>query len=201
MSVEGYTTYPVLDVIQQRWSPRAFSDQTVEIEKLQSLFEAARWAASSYNEQPWRFIIATKQDHPERYEKILSCLVEANQAWAKSAPVLMLNLISERFMKNDKPNRVAEHDLGLAMGNLSLQAASLGLMVHQMAGVDLDKASATFNPPEGFVPMTAAAIGYAGDPESLEEEWMREAEVAPRTRMDFDAFVFGDDWGKSSGLF
>lgn len=201
MSVEGHYSYSVLEVIKQRWSPRAYSDRPVETEKLQSLFEAARWAASSFNEQPWRFIVATKQDHPERHERILSCLVEANQAWAKAAPVLMLNFISERFQKNDKPNRVAEHDLGLAMGNLSLQAASMGLVVHQMAGVDLDQAASTFNPPEGFAPTTAAAIGYFGDPQTLKEDWMRESDLSPRQRMDFDDFVFGDAWGESSGLF
>lgn len=201
MSVEGHYTYPVLDVIQQRWSPRAYADTPVETSKLQSLFEAARWAASSYNEQPWRFIVASKQDHPERYERILSCLVEANQAWAKAAPVLMLTFVSTHFKRNEKPNRVAEHDLGLAMGNLSLQATDLGLVVHQMAGIDFDAVKSTFSPPEGIEPCTAAAIGYAGEPESLSEDWMQDADRAPRTRMDFDDLIFGDAWGEASGLF
>ena len=200
MSVEGHYMYPVIDEIKQRWSPRAFTNQSVEQEKLQSLFEAARWAASSYNEQPWRFFIATK-DQPERFETLLSLLVEANQAWAKDAPVLMLNFVSEKFKRNDKPNRVAEHDLGLAMGNLSLQAAALGLVVHQMAGIDLEKTIQVLSPPEGFRPVTAAAIGYVGDTESLSEDWMKQADTTPRTRMDFNDLVFGDGWGQPSGLF
>ena len=201
MSKESHHDYPVLPVIRERWSPRAFADTPVEREKLQSLFEALRWAASSYNEQPWRLVVAMKDQQPDRVAQVLGCLNEANQAWAKSAPVLMLTFVSESFERNGKPNRVCEHDLGLAMGNLCTQATALGLAVHQMAGVDLDKAASTFGCPAGFRPMTAAAVGYEGDPASLPESWMRDAETAPRTRLAFDDFVFGDAWGDASGVF
>ena len=195
------TQYPVLDVIKRRWSPRAFSpDRSVEPQKLRRLFEAARWAASSFNEQPWRFILATN-DQPERYQKVLSCLVETNQKWARHAPVLGLTCISNRFQKNDKPNRVALHDLGLAMGNFTLQATDMGLFVHQMAGIDQDAVRETFHVPEGFTPETGFAIGYPGDVGQLPEDWMRQAEQAPRDRLPFDDFVFGDDFGQPSGLF
>ncbi len=194
------TQYPVLDAIQHRWSPRAYSEKPVEPAKLRSLFEAARWAASSYNEQPWRFIVATR-DNPAAYDKALSCLVEANQAWAKAAPVLVLTAISTTFKKNGKPNRVALHDLGAAAAHIAIEATNHGLVIHQMAGVDTDKVASVYNLPEGFEAQTAIAIGYPGEADSLPEGWMREAEKADRSRNTFDAFVFGDTWGKASGLF
>ena len=192
--------HPVHDVIKHRWSPRAFADKPVEPGKLRSLFEAARWAASSYNEQPWRFIVATKQD-PAGFDKALHCLVEANQAWAKAAPVLVLTAISTHFKKNGKPNRVALHDLGAAAAHLALEATNQGLVIHQMAGVDTDKVASEYNLPEGFKAETAIAIGYEGDHDALPEDWMREAEKAERTRAAFDDFVFSGTWGKASGLF
>ena len=200
MEKRADTQHPVLDVIRRRWSPRAFSDRPVEPQKIRRLFEAARWAASSFNEQPWRFILATS-DQPERRERVLGCMVETNQKWAKGAPVLGLTCISTAFAKNGKTNRVAFHDLGLAMGNLSLQATDMGLFVHQMAGVDQDAIRREFDVPEGFEPQTGFAIGYPGDPASLPEDWMREAEQAPRDRLPFDEFVFGDRFGQPSGLF
>ena len=192
--------YPVLDAIAQRWSPRAFADKPVEAEKLRSLFEAARWAASSYNEQPWRFLVATK-DNPAAYDKVLGCLLEGNQGWARLAPVLVLTAVSTRFKKNDKPNRCAVHDLGAASAHLALEAENQGLVIHQMAGINPSKVQVAYALPEGFEPQTAIAIGYPGRPEDLPEQWMRDAETAPRSRDGFDDFVFGESWGEASGLF
>lgn len=194
------TEHPVLEEIKHRWSPRAFADKPVEPDKLKSLFEAARWAASAFNEQPWRFIVATKDD-PAGYEKALGCLVEANQAWAKHAPVLVLTVSASTFKKNGKDNRVALHDLGQAAAHLGIEATRQGLVIHQMAGVELDKVRKTYNVPDGFEPQTAIAIGYPGEADSLPEGWMRDAEQAERSRAAFDAFVFGDEWDKPSGLF
>jgi len=160
------TQYPVLDVIARRWSPRAIADKPVEAEKLRSLFEAARWAASAFNEQPWRFIVATK-DNPAAYEKALGCLVEANQAWAKSAPVLVLTAVSHNFAYNGSANRVALHDLGQAAANLAIEATNLGLVIHQMAGVDTEKVAKVYGLPEGFTAQTGIAIGYPGSPDAL----------------------------------
>ena len=185
--------YPILDVIKRRWSPRAFGDRPVEPHKMRCLLEAARWAASSYNEQPWRFMVVRKSEEAA-FEKALSCLVEANQAWARNAAVLLLTATKTTFAKNDKPNRVHQHDLGLAMANLSLQATAMGLFVHQMAGIDRDKVRAAYQVPDGYEPQTAAAIGYPGDPGSLSEDWMRDAEQAPRTRHPMPQFVFGETW-------
>jgi nitroreductase len=186
---------PILDVIKRRWSPRAFADRPVEEHKLRCILEAARWSASSYNEQPWRWMLVKKADSQEAFDRAIDCLVEANQAWAKDAPVLLICFVKTDFEKNGKDNRVAEHDLGAAMAQLSLQATAMGLFVHQMAGVDLDKVAEVYGPPENFKPYTAAAVGYGGDPESLPEDWMREAEQADRTRKDRTELVFTETFG------
>ncbi len=194
------TQHPVHDLIKRRWSPRSFADRAVEPQQLKSLMEAARWAASAFNEQPWRFVLVTKDDG-EAYAKAFDCLVESNQAWAKLAPVLMLTFTRETFTKNDKDNRCCEHDLGLAMGSLSLQAMAMGLFVHQMAGVDTEKMRKAYDVPKGYRPMFAAAIGYPGDPARLEADWAREAEQASRGRNPFDEFVFHQTWGQGHPLF
>ncbi len=194
------TQHPILDCLAQRWSPRAFAERPVEPDKLRQLFEAARWAASAFNEQPWRFVVATK-DQPEPFARVLGCLVEANQSWAKHAPVLMINCVSEVFARNGKANRCTEHDLGLAMGNLSAQATALGLVVHQMAGIDQEKAKADLGIPSGFHAFSAVAIGYQGEASKLEEDWQRDAEAAERSRNAFDAFVFGGAFDQPTDLF
>src|SRR5947208_2042934 len=151
--------HPILPVITERWSPYAFDPRPVEREKLLSCLEAARWAPSSYNEQPWTFILAERTDQAE-FGRILECLVEANQAWAKNAGVVMLTVVSKLFVKNGKPNRAAEHDIGLAAGNMVLQATALGLQGHQMIGIERDKARTTYGIPEAHEALTAIALGY-----------------------------------------
>lgn len=190
------TDYPIIEAMTKRYSAYAFEDKPVEADKLKSLFEAARWAASSFNEQPWRFIVATKDD-PDAYAKALSCLVEANRGWAGVAPVLVLTVVSQNFAYNGKPNRVAQHDLGQAAAHLALQAASLGLAAHQMGGIDQGKVVAEYGVPEGFAAETAIAIGYP----ALTDGKLNDAEAKARQRKDFDQFVYSDSWGKASGLF
>lgn len=192
------TDHPILPVLADRWSPRAFANKPVETEKLQQLFEAARWSASSFNEQPWRFIVATK-DNEEEYARALGCLVEFNQSWAKTAPVLVLTAVRKTFSKNGKPNPCCEHDLGLAMGNLSAQATHLGLVIHQMAGVDRDKIRETYNIPEEFEPLTGTAIGYLGHPERIPEA-VQKGETAPRIRKPLSETVFAGGWEKPADL-
>lgn len=198
MEKPAATDYPILDVLKRRWSPRAFSDRPVEAQKLRCIFEAARWAASSYNEQPWVFFIATKDD-AQAYEQALSCLVEANQAWAKTAPVLVLTATSTNFSRNNNPNRVHQHDLGLAMGNLSAQATSMGLFLHQMAGIDQDRVREVYNLPEGYIAQTGCAIGYAGEPGQL-PEGLRDAEQAPRSRKPLSEIVFTGAFGQAAPI-
>ena len=167
-------------------------------EDLCSLFEAARWAASSYNEQPWSFIVATK-DQADQFERALSCLVEPNQAWARSAPVLVLTCTSQNFGRNGKPNSAAEHDLGLAVATLSLEATARGLSVHQMIGILPDRVRERFEIPAGIRPLTALAIGYAADPQTLEKGF-QQRDLAPRQRKPLADFVFAKKWGETSDL-
>jgi len=190
--------YPINDLLRRRWSPRAFSDAPVEPEKLRSLFEAARWAPSSFNEQPWAFIVATLQ-HPQEHALLLSCLIEGNQRWAKRAPVLMVSVAKLNFDRTGEPNRHAFHDVGLAMGNLLVEATELGLVVHQMAGFFPEKVREIYGVPEGFEPLTAIAIGYPAGIEVLPES-LRDRELAPRSRKPIGSFVFESRWGDASAI-
>lgn len=190
--------YPIHDLLQRRWSPRAFADQTVEPGKLQSLLEAARWAPSSRNEQPWHFIVATQED-PDQFADLLDCLTEGNRRWAHTAPVLILTLAKLFYERTGNPNRYAYHDVGLAVANLVTQATALGLYVHQMAGMHKEQARTVFDIPAGYEPVTALAVGYLGDVQVLPEDF-RERELAPRTRKPLNAFVFGGRWGQTSPL-
>ena len=187
------TDYPVHDLIQNRWSPRAFSDNPVSPETLRSLFEAARWAPSSSNEQPWAFIVGTKDDL-ETHNKILSTLVEFNQGWAKHAPVLAIAVSQMEFARNKTPNRNAFYDTGAAVAHLTAEATSRGLFVHQMAGFDPQKAIEVFHIPKGWEPIAVFAIGYPGDPNALPDK-LRERELAPRSRKPISEFVMSSDWG------
>jgi nitroreductase len=198
MSMEVFADHPVHELITKRWSPYSFDSRSVTDEDLRSLFEAARWAPSSYNEQPWNYIVA-KKENPEEFQRLLSCLVEGNQVWAKAAPVLALGIAKLRFARNDQPNRAAIHDLGLAAGNLVVEATARGLWVHQMIGILPDKAREIYAIPEGYEPLTGIAIGYAGDPKAL-PEGLRERDLARRPRKPLKEFVFGQKWGNVSGI-
>jgi nitroreductase len=190
--------HPIHELLVKRWSPYAFADRAVSAEDLRALFEAARWAASSYNEQPWRYIVATKANAAE-FERLLSCLVEANQTWAKAAPVLALGCTSLLFALNGKPNAAAVHDLGLASATLTLEATARGLFVHQMIGILPDKAREAYRIPEGMQPLTGIAIGYAADSSALPEK-LRERDLAPRKRKALAEFVFAGTWGSAASV-
>jgi nitroreductase len=188
--------HPIHELIANRWSPYAFADRPVPVTDLRSVFEAARWAASSYNEQPWSYIVALKADG-EDFQRLLSCLVEGNQAWAQAAPVLALGCTNLHFSRNGKPNAAAVHDLGLASATLTLEATARGLFVHQMIGIVPDKARELYRIPEGVQPMTGLAIGYAADPNTVAEK-LKERDLAPRNRKAVAEFVFTGEWGVSS---
>jgi nitroreductase len=192
------TDYPVHDFISSRWSPYAFDEKPVKKEDILSLFEAARWAPSSLNEQPWYYIVATK-DNTEEFERLVSCLVEGNQTWAKSAPVLALGIAKLNFAHNNKPNRAAIHDLGLAAGNLIFEASARGLSVHQMIGILPERACEIYAIPEGYEVMTGIAIGYVGNPNSLPDN-IKERDAARRPRKPLIEFIFSGRWGIVSPL-
>ncbi|HNP29036.1 MAG: nitroreductase family protein [Nitrospira sp.] len=185
--------FHIHDLLRRRWSPRAFADQPVEREKIQKLLEAARWAPSCFNEQPWVFILATIEN-PENHQKLLSCLVEGNQIWAKRAPLLLLTVAKLHFDHNGQVNRHAYHDVGLAVGNLVMQATAMDLAVHQMAGILPDTIRERYALPTGYEAVTGIAIGYQGNVSTLPES-LRERELAPRSRKSLREFVFSEIWG------
>lgn len=185
---------PVHELTIRRWSPYVFDGRAVDPDDLASIFEAARWAPSSFNEQPWRYIVATRDDR-EEFERVASCLLDANRAWAEQAAVLALGAVSLRFGRNDKPNRVAQHDLGLASAGLTFEATARGLSVHQMAGVLPDRARELFEIPEGFEVITALAIGHVGDPDAA-AGGLGDRDRAERTRRPLDESVFSGRWGR-----
>ena len=189
--------HPIHDLMRRRWSPRAFTPRPLPRAQILVLLEAARWAASSFNQQPWHFIVATR-DEEERFAQLLDCLVPGNQTWARDASLLIVTVTKRTFDHNGKPNVCAEHDIGLTACQLVLQATALGLATHQMAGIEPDKIRARYGVPEGFDPVTGIAVGYPGDPDSLPDD-LREMELEERTRRPFDAFVFADRWGQPAG--
>jgi nitroreductase len=198
MEKPASTDHPIHRLLQNRWSPRAFSEKTVDADLIRSLLEAARWAPSSFNEQPWYFIVATI-DEPTEHNRLLACLAEANRQWARKIPVLMLSVAKLSFERNGNPNRHALHDVGMALENLAIQATAMHLHVHPMAGFDVEKARETYRIPAGYDPVTAIAIGYTGDSLSLPDD-LRVKELAPRERRPLDTFVFSGAWGKTSEI-
>ncbi|MDQ2843077.1 MAG: nitroreductase family protein [Acidobacteriota bacterium] len=172
-------------LFRDRWSPRSFSDRPVKDEDLKTILEAARWAASSYNEQPWRFVVARKSDGP-LYGKLLSILVPFNQAWAKTAPVLVITAAKRLFSHNGTLNLHAQHDAGAALAHILLQATDLGLHAHAMAGIDRAKARQELAIPEDYEPVGAVAIGYLGTVEQPS---------ATRERKALSEIAFNGHWG------
>jgi nitroreductase len=190
------TQQPIHPLIRERWSPRAFSDRPVSQGDLDSLVEAARWAPSSMNEQPWAILIGDRATDPEGHARILATLVPQNAVWAAKAPVLALTVARLTFLRHGRPNRHALFDTGQAIANLSLQATAMGLVLHQMGGFDADKARDLLAIPEGVEPVAAMALGYPGDPSDLPEE-LRQRELAPRTRRPTSEWAFGAKWGEA----
>jgi nitroreductase len=186
------TEHPVQDFIAHRWSPYGFADREVSEADLRCLFEAARWAPSSFNEQPWSFIVATRAQ-PSAFARVLSCLVESNQVWAKFASVLALGVAALKFKRNAKLNRVAIHDLGLATGNLLAEATARGISAHAMVGIEPDRARELYRVPDDCEVVTGLAIGYVGEPDELPAE-LRQRDLAPRQRKSQREFVFGSNW-------
>jgi nitroreductase len=165
---------------------------------LKSLFEAARWAASSYNEQPWRFIVAQQHDKDE-FDQMLSCLVDANKMWAQNAPVLVVGAVCNSFASNDKTNTMAVHDLGLASANIIFEATNRDLYVHHMVGFYPDRARELYRIPEGYEAVTMFAIGYAAELSSLPDN-IRKRDESPRTRRAISEFVFSGSWENGASL-
>jgi len=178
-------------LISGRWSPRAFSDRLIEQEKIDLLFEAARWAASSSNQQPWRFLYSQRGE--EVFETMLDCLMDGNRIWAKDAALLIAAVAVDNNSRSGKPNGHAWHDVGLAVGNLSIQATAMDIYLHQMGGYYPEKARELLAIPQGFTPVTMIAAGYLGKPERLPEN-LREREGAPRKRKALSEIAASGKW-------
>jgi len=187
----------VIDLILRRWSPRAFDpERSVSRDDLLRLFEAARWAPSSGNEQPWRFIVVDRHDSPTEFSAITDSLTGRNPLWATSVPTFVVVVVRTTLERNDAVNRHAWYDTGQAVGFLVLQATSMGISTRQMEGFDREKAGVACTLPEGFEVAVIMAVGYAGDPSTLQYDKHREAENAPRSRKAVADFVFGGAWGR-----
>ena len=193
MQKPAQTKTPINPIIAHRWSPRVFSSQPVEEDKISALLEAARWSSSAFNEQPWRFIVGSKNN--EVWKNILDTLVEWNQQWAKTAPLLVLNIVKLTFTHNNKPNDVAEYDLGQAVATMVLEAVHQGLFAHQMTGFDSKKATTLFHIPEGYKAVSVTAFGYYGNPEEIPAD-IAKLEDNKRSRRELPELAFFDTFGK-----
>jgi nitroreductase len=187
----------VLPAIRERWSARSFDQREVSPKALTKVFEAARWAASSNNEQPWRFLVGRRGT--ETFNKIYESLGGFNRDWAGRAPVLILGVAHTRFSKTGAENRYALFDLGAATSYLTLQAAELGLTTHQMAGYDHETARQALGIPAEYELGTVIALGYQGEPAALGNATLIERETTARTRKPLDEIVFSE-WGVTAGL-
>lgn len=189
------TQFDVHDLLARRWSPRAFSGKAIEPETVASLFEAARWAPSSRNLQPWRFIVET-QANPEGFNKLAQGIMESNRIWAEKAYVLAVIVAERQAPDSERANGSADYDAGLATSLLTVQAMSKDLYVHQMGGIHKDKIIEAYGIPEGYQPMAGLAIGYMGELTDLPES-LQERESAARTRKPLEEIIFSDSWGEA----
>lgn len=176
------------EIVQKRHSGYSYdSSKSVSKEQLALIVKAGQLAPSSYNEQPWRFIICDKKTDPAAYEKVFSTLVPFNQKWVENVPVLIVSVAASKSAHNQEFNRFAQYDTGAAAFSMMLQATSLGLMAHQMGGFDQTKLQALFAIPEDFIPMAVMAIGYETPG----------AEVSEKKRNPIEQSFFSGSWGKS----
>jgi nitroreductase len=190
------TSVPIHELLARRWSPRAYDPSCpVTREQLTALLEAGRWAPSCNGDEPWRYLVWDRSRDRAGWDKAFECLAPGNQAWVKNAPVLMLSCAGSKFGHNDKPNRWAQHDTGMASLSIALQAVALGLITHQMGGFDADKARAAFSIPADYTPMAMIAIGWQADPSTLPDD-IKAKETAPRKRRPLTECFFEGEWGK-----
>lgn len=188
------TDFPIHDLLAQRWSPRAFADKAVPKELLGSLLEAARWAPSSRNLQPWKFVIADRHRNPDGFARILATLMEGNRTWAQNASVLLIAVTQPKPDPAGRANAYAEYDVGQAIAHLTIQAMASGLYMHQMGGFNREKAREALVIPEGFQPVVSAAIGYLAPPSTLPED-IRARELVQRSRNPLSEIVYDAMWG------
>lgn len=192
---QAATRAPIHEVIANRWSPRAFDPaKYVSHQDLTSVIEAARWAPSCFNDQPWRYVICNKASDAGAWQGALSVIADKNQLWAKNAPVLIMAVAMANFGHNGKPNRWSAYDTGAASLGLCLQATALGLIVHQMGGFDPDRARQVLGLPDDCTPMAMMALGYQAAAETLAEDFQA-GELAERSRAALEQRFYLGRWG------
>lgn len=172
------STYPINPLILNRWSARSMTGEELENEEMMSLFEAARWAPSSYNNQPWRFIYAKR--NTEHWDRLFNLLADGNRIWAKNSALLVVVISRKNFEYNEKPARTHQFDAGSAWENLALEAFSRGIVAHGMQGFDYDKARIDLEIPTDFEVMAMIAIGKKGPRESLPPELQEKEKLTDR---------------------
>lgn len=188
--METVQAIELIKPLKDRWSPRLFANKPVGEEVLTTLFEAARWAPSSFNMQPWRFIVSNWFEDREAFDRMVQLLTPKNKAWAQHAPILFLTVAE---VENERgTNRYAWHDVGLAMGNLLAQATAMGLSVHQMAGFHREQAREELNIPGNFEPVAMAALGYRSELQN--EEGILERDPVHRSRKELNEIVYTNQW-------
>ena len=197
MQKPAITSVTIQEIIAKRWSPRAFdATKSVSHEQIIALLEAARWAPSSYNDQPWRFIVCDKTSNATAWQTAFDCLASSNQTWVKHASLLLLGCANTILDVNQQANRFAQYDTGAAAENLVLQAASMGLAAHQMGGFNSDLAREKFNIPTQYTPMAMLCVGYEGDANDLPDE-LKTRELAERKRKPLGDLFFAGTWGEA----
>ncbi|MBK9125040.1 MAG: nitroreductase family protein [Chloroflexi bacterium] len=193
MQKTAQTAVPIHPLLAKRWSSRAFSDDPVAPELVTSLLEAARWSASSFNEQPWRFIVATRDD-PDEHARLVACFSTSNQRWVPRAWVVMIALAVDTYGVDGSKNRMAQYDVGQAVQNMVVQASAHGLNVRQAAGIDVARIREEYAVPDGVTILCGVMVGYPGDPDTLVDP-LPERERQPRTRRALSDIVFGGRYG------
>lgn len=178
----------ILEIIQERWSPYAFSSNIVEDYKLKAMIEAAGYAPSCNNEQPWIFVYTTRQES-NVFNDYIGFLDESNKVWAKDAYAILISMARTKFSNNGKPNRYAFHDTGMAVTNLLLQALTMDVFVHQMGGYSVQKVKEYFGLDDSIEPVAVMAVGYLGDGASLSPELLKRDEKR-RPRKSINEFAF-----------
>ena len=195
ISKPAVTSQPIDPLLRKRWSGRAFiEDKPVTREQTIALLEAARWAPSCWNDQPWRYIVFDRFHNKDAWQKAFACLSEGNQKWVILAPVLLIAFADSRFTRNNKPNRWGQHDTGAASSSICLQAASMDLMAHQMGGYDRDKVRETFSIPDQFDIMSMIAVGHPASEAQIDPDRLQD-ELEPRERVPLGKRFFDSAWG------
>lgn len=189
MNKTAETKFTIHPLLAERWSPRSFdSEKQISPEDLHAILEAASWAPSSMNEQPWRYYYAKRGD-TDSFTALWDCLMEGNQVWAKNVSVLMAVSMKKYFQRNQKVNRTAQHDVGLANAQLVLEALHRGIHAHMMGGFHDDAARSVLNLPEEEEVVCFIALGYKADPSKLPNEKLQEREMAERSRLSIDTIA------------